>query len=334
MQPWHLYIKKLRNILNDPHVINISSLLPKQIFEELKNANINADSVLFLNGDVWRYFNIEQNIFNHQALVGKKVYFQTFGYTNAKLNDNHYYLSFPYLVRHYSDIQFEPLDKNLNYGFACLNNKCSIHRFIIGHALYKHNLLESMLFSQNLFDHVLDRIEQDQNTLGLDQFYEYKSILPIILPEEQTDEPINFGRQDSEIPFDLSAHNNAYCFIATETEVEDYPYEQNINLPIATGKSFKSFQTRQLPFVIGARGHYRFLKGLGFEMMEDLLPKGYDEMPFLQKVDAVVDTVAKGKDFVKDFYFDHIREIKHNYELVNSTKVDDLILSRIKNMIN
>jgi hypothetical protein len=73
---------------------------------------------------------------------------------------------------------------------------------------------------------------------------------------------------------------------------------------------------------------------LGFEMMEDLLPNGYDEMPFLQKVGAVVNTVAKGKDFVKDFYFDHIREIKHNYELVNSTKVDDLILSRIKDMIN
>ena len=331
-------IKKLENILNNPHVIQISSLQPKQIFEKLKNANVDADSVLFLNGDVWRYFNIEQNIFNHPALVGKKVYFQTSGYTNAKLNDNHYYLSFPYLVRHYSDIQFEPLDKNLNYGFACLNNKCSIHRFIIGHALYKHNLLESMLFSQNLFDHVLDRIEQDQNTLGLDQFNEYKSILPIILPEEQTDEPINFqnykGRQGSEIPFDLSAHNNAYCFISIESEVEDYPYEQNINLPIATEKSFKSFQTRQIPFVIGARGHYTYLKGLGFEMMEDFLPTGYDEMPFLQKVDAVLDTVAKGKEYVKDFYFDHLREIKHNYELVNSTKVDDLILSRIKDMIN
>jgi hypothetical protein len=195
-----------------------------------------------------------------------------------------------------------------------------------------------MLFSQNLFDHVLDKIEQDQNTLGLDQFDEYKSILPIILPEEQTDKPINFqnykGRQYWQIPFDLSAHNNAYCFISIESEVEDYPYERNINLPIATEKSFKSFQTRQIPFVIGAKGHYTYLKGLGFEMMEDLLPNGYDEMPFLQKVGAVVNTVAKGKDFVKDFYFDHIREIKHNYELVNSTKVDDLILSRIKDMIN
>lgn len=343
MQPCDLYIKKLRNILNDPHVINISSLLPKQIFDELQTANIKADSVLFMNGDVWRYFDIEQNIFNHPALADKKVYFQTFGYTNAKLNDNHYHLSVPFLYvnRVIVDEVFEPLSSNLDYGFACLNNGCTINRFVIGHKLYSNNLLDTLLFSQNLINgsiDSIDRLEQDQNKLGLDQFHEYKNILPIILPEEQTDEPINFrnykGREGWEIPFDLSAHNNAYCFIAIESEVEDYPYERNINLPTTTEKSFKSFQTKQLPFVIGARGHYRFLKDLGFEMMEDLLPQGYDDMPFLQKVDAVVDTVAKGKDFVKDFYFDHIREIKHNYELVNSTEVDDLILSRIKNMIN
>tara|TARA_R100001224_G_C4024376_1_gene150409 strand:- start:1333 stop:2355 length:1023 start_codon:yes stop_codon:yes gene_type:complete len=340
MQPSLEYTQRLRSVLGNPQLIDFSSLPPNKIFEQLKNTTINTDSVLILNGDVWRYFNIEQNIFNHQSLADKNIYFQTFGYTNAKINDNHYHLSFPffYANRVRIDKKFLPLGTDLDYGFACLNNRCSIDRFIIGHQLYSNNLLDGILYSQNLFDHVLDRIEQDQNTLGLDQFYEYKSKLPLILAEEQTDEPINFrsykGRQDWEIPFDMSAYNNAYCFIAIESEVEDYPYERNINLPIATEKSFKSFQTRQIPFVIGARGHYAFLKGLGFEMMEDLLPAGYDEMPFLQKVDAVVDTVAKGKDFVKDFYFDHIREIKHNYELVNSTKVDDLILSRIKDIIN
>ena len=136
-------IKKLRAILNNPHVINISSLQPKQIFEELKNSNVDANSVLFLNGDVWRYFNIEQNIFNYPALVGKKIYFQTLGYTNTKLNDNHYYLSFPYLFvfRNYNNKPFEPLGKNLDYGFACLNNNCAIHRFKIGHEFFKNSLL-------------------------------------------------------------------------------------------------------------------------------------------------------------------------------------------------
>jgi len=57
-------------------------------------------------------------------------------------------------------------------------------------------------------------------------------------------------------------------------------------------------------------------------------------MPFLQKVDAIVSTVAKGHEFAKDFYFSHLPEIQHNYELVNSDKVDNLILQRIKDMLN
>ena len=336
MQPCDLYIKKLRDILNKPHVINISSLFPNQIFEKLKNVTINADSVLFMNGDVWRYFDIEQNIFNHPALADKKVYFQTFGYTNAKLNDNHYHLSVPFLYvnRVIVDQVFEPLSSNLDYGFACLNNGCTINRFVIGHKLYSNNLLDRLLFSQNLTNSSIDRLEHDHDSPGLDQFYEYKSLLPIRLPDEQAGPVIYEDTDTWEVPFNLSAYNNAFCFIAIESEVEDYPYERNVNLPIVTEKSFKSFQSRQLPFVIGARGHYRFLKGLGFEMMEDFLPKGYDDMPFLQKVDAVIDTVALGKEYVKEFYFDHLGEIKHNYELVNSTKVDDLILSRIKDIIN
>ena len=69
-------------------------------------------------------------------------------------------------------------------------------------------------------------------------------------------------------------------------------------------------------------------------MMEELLPAGYDDMPFLQKVDAVVSTVEKGREFAKDFYFDHLPEIQHNYQLVNSDKVENLILQRIKDMLN
>ena len=76
------------------------------------------------------------------------------------------------------------------------------------------------------------------------------------------------------------------------------------------------------------------LKDLGFEMMEDILPAGYDDMPTLQKIDAIVATVAKGREFVRDFYFDHLEEIEHNYELVNSTRVEDLIVQKIKATIN
>jgi len=315
-----------------PQYIQLSSQPPSQIFHTLKTIEITSDTVILLNGDVWRYANIEHGIFNHNALQGKTVILQTLGYTNTKHNDLHYHISYPYfyfsLVK---NIDTPPLADNLKYGFSCLNNNTSIVRFILGHNLYTNNLLDDMIFSQNLANSVysLTRIEKDLNILNLPNFYEYKKLLPISYDEDTT----NHDKIAKEHNVDHPAFNDAYCNIAVESEFEEYPYSRNINLPIVTEKSYKPFRARQIPLVVGARGHYAYLKSLGFEMMEDFLPEGYDNMPFLQKVDAIVSTVAKGKEYAKDFYFSHLPEIQHNHELVNSTKVEELVLKRIHTLL-
>ena len=322
-----------------PQLIPIGSQTPPQIFNTLKTIKITSDTVIITNGDVWRYANIEHNIFNHSVLKGKTVLLQTSGYSNIKYNNLHYHISFPmwYWERTHCTEDFIPLSSDIEYGFSCLNNATSIDRFILGHNLYVNNLLEDMVFSQNLVESNYEILEQDLNTLDLPKFHEYKNLLPILLDDYKDIGPINFKNFRNQpgwvIPLDHPAFSNAYCFISVESECEDYPYSRNINLPIVTEKSYKSFITRQIPLVVGARGHYAYLKDLGFEMMEDFLPEGYDDMPFLKKVDAIVSTVAKGKEFAKDFYFSHLPEIQHNYELVNSTKVEELILKRIHTLL-
>lgn len=315
-----------------PQYISFSSELPSQIFHTLKTIEITSDTVILLNGDVWRYANIEHGIFNHNALQGKTVILQTLGYTNTKHNDLHYHISYPYsYFGRVKNIDTPPLAANLKYGFSCLNNKTSIDRFILGHNLYTNNLLDDIIFSQNLTDsaYSLTRIERDLNILNLPNFYEYKKLLPISYHEDTT----NGAKITLDHTINHPAFKDAYCNIAVETECEEYPYSRNINLPIITEKSYKPFRARQIPLLVGARGHYAYLKDLGFEMMEDFLPKGYDDMPFLKKVDAVVSTVAKGKEYAKDFYFNHLPEIQHNHELVNSTKVEELVLKRIHNLL-
>ena len=320
-----------------PECINTGSQPPDQIFNILDTTEIISDCVLLFNGDVWRYFDAEQEIFNHPALSGKTVFLQTLGYTNTKYNDLHYHISYPeFYFSRVKNIDTPPLADNLKYGFSCLNNSSSIERIILGHNFYTANLLDKIIFSQNLrfHEHTISRIEQDfddeYNDLDLPNFYEYKKLLPISYYEDTTDH----GKIARDHAVDHPAFKDAYCNIAVESACEEYPYEGNINLPVITEKSYKPFRARQIPLIIGARGHYAYLKSLGFEMMEDLLPLGYDDMPFLQKVDAVVSTVAKGREFAKDFYFSHLPEIHHNYELVISDKVDNLILQRIKDMLN
>ena len=132
---------------------------------------------------------------------------------------------------------------------------------------------------------------------------------------------------------DHPAYIDAYCNIVTESECEEWPYCRNINLPIITEKTNKPFITKQIPLFLAARGHLKYLKGLGFEVMEDLLPSGYDEMPALQKINSIVNLVSKGKEFIQDYYFSHLKEIQHNYELVNSDKVEQVILQRIKDFL-
>jgi hypothetical protein len=169
----------------------------------------------------------------------------------------------------------------------------------------------------------------DARELELDDYPSYLNLLPIRHNSELSIE--NFVNDHS---INHEAYWNAYCNIVTETECEEYPYHRNINLPISTEKTYKPFLSRQIPLMLAARGHIQYLKGLGFEMMSDLLPLNFDDLSVLQKINEIVTIVKQGREFIKDFYFSHLQEIQHNYELVNSDKVEKTILQRIKDTLN
>ena len=322
-----------------PECINTGSQPPDQIFNILDTTEIISDCVLLFNGDVWRYFDAEQDIFNHPALSAKTVFLQTLGYTNTKYNDLHYHISYPeFYFSRVKNIDAPLMADNLKYGFSWLAGIFNIHRAILGHALYTENLLDKIIFSQaspSDVPYIIQRIEEDLDDeygdLSLPNWDAYKNLLPVFHSDEWS---LKNRTAEKSIQINHTAFKDAYCNITIESEVEEYPYSRNINLPVVTEKSYKAFSSRQIPLIVGARGHYAYLKDLGFEMMEDLLSAGYDDMPFLQKVDTVVSTVAKGQEFAKDFYFSHLPEIQHNYQLVNSDKVENLILQRIKDMLN
>ena len=336
-------ISLLEELNYNPQIISIYSMSVDQILDTIDNTEIISDTVILQNGDLWRYFDEEQDIFNHPTLSNKTVFLQTLGYTNKKYNNFHYRISFPifYFDRVIVPDKL-PLANNLEYGFSWLAGRFGIDRAILGHSLYTENLLDKIIFSQaspSDSPYAIQRIEEDladeYGGLSLPNWNAYKNLLPVIHNDDKTpwNSEINFFTTGIYKQISHPAFKDAYCNIAVESACEEYPYERNINLPVITEKSYKPFSSRQIPLLVGARGHYAYLKDLGFEMMEDLLPSGYDDMHFLQKVDAVVSTVAKGLEFAKDFYFSHLPEIQHNYELVNSDKVDNLILRRIKDII-
>jgi hypothetical protein len=314
-------------------IIGISSQFPVNILKMLDQLTDPVDTVLLTNGDVWRYFDAREEIFNHPNLQDKNVFLQTLGYTNTKINARCWEISYP--VFHWkmqkSRDPFVAKSSGFKHGFSCLNNTNNIHRTLLGYNLYNNNLLNDIIFSQNIVNdgYAITRISQDANILNLENFEEYKNLLPIRYNELLHPE-LNFARDHS---INHDAYTKAYCNIVTESECEEYPYNRNINLPVITEKSYKPFRSGQVPIMFAARGHIAYLKSLGFEMMEDLMPVGYDQMNTPQKISTIVAIVSKGKDLIEDFYFNHLREIKHNYELFNSTKVEELVIKRIKDIM-
>lgn len=314
-------------------IIDVSSQSPENILKMLDRITGAIDTVVIVNGDVWRYFDAEKEIFNYSKLQDKNVFLQTLGYTNNKITNRHWKISFPlfYWKMKKSINPFVAKPTGLNYGFSCLNNNASIHRTLLGYNLYKHNLLNDIIFSQNIVaskSYAIARVSEDAKILNLVNFEEYKKLLPI-RHNENLSPDLDFAG-DHTINHD--AYTKAYCNIVTESECEECPYSRNINLPVVTEKSYKPFRAGQIPIMLVARGHIVYLKSLGFEMMEDLLPVGFDQMNTLQKINAIVTIVSKGNEFIKDFYFSHLREIQHNYELINSNKVEELILQNIKDV--
>ena len=327
--------QQLLNILpgDSKKIICIGSQFPVDILKILDQLTDPVDTVLLTNGDVWRYFDTREEIFNHPNLQDKNVFLQTLGYTNTKVNARCWEISYPlfYWNMKKSLSPFISKSSGLAHGVSCLNNTNNIHRTLLGYNLYINNLLNDIIFSQNIVNdgYALTRASQDAEILNLKNFEEYRNLLPIRY-NELLDPELNFARDHS---INHDAYTKAYCNIVTESECEEYPYNRNINLPVITEKSYKPFMAGQVPIMFAARGHIAYLKGLGFEMMEDLMPVGYDQMNIPQKISAIVAIVSNGDEFIEDFYFNHLREIKYNYELINSTKVDDLVLQNIKDIL-
>ena len=127
--------------------LDIGSQRPNDIIKLLDQYNKPFDTMLLNNGDVWRYFDSYNQIFNHPKLINKPVFLQTLGYTNKYFGNSKWELSYPihYWPRWRLSNSFSPKSNNLNYGFSCLNNRASIDRLVLGYNFYINNLLDTQL---------------------------------------------------------------------------------------------------------------------------------------------------------------------------------------------
>jgi hypothetical protein len=205
---------------------------------------------------------------------------------------------------------------------------------LLGTELFNRNLLEQVIFVQNNSQsldkdiksytpgEIDPRLHQDMELLeSIPGFSEYKKLLPI----QWEGHPIVNNHRVYH-PAEL----NTYCNITTESVTEMIPYERNVTLPEISEKSDKPFIGGQIPLFLAAPGHNAYFHSLGYELMEDLTVPNFDALRTRDRITAIADVVARGRDFIEQFYFDHLSQIQHNHELVHSDKTDQMILTQVK----
>ena len=332
--PWSVVVNRLKNSLTGTTChIDTTCIGNRDMFTaELDLCDPGVDTVI-ITDEKWKYPDgitgvnyYEETLLAHPSMQNKDVIIVTHRYTNRQIGPRCWLVSYPafFLIgRFYSpgSLVFKPQD--LLHGFSSLNYRAAVHRILLGYRLYEQGLLDDVIFSLS------DHSRFDATILKtLSRFDEFRQLLPIQCYDSVTnDHTVNHP-----------AYSHAYCNIVTETEtdmvIDIEPGANLVEHEIITEKSYKPFLSGQVPLFLASRGHLAYLTSLGFEVMGNLVPPGYDQMPTVDKVAAIVDVVAQGREYIRDFYFNHLREIEHNYRLATSGAVEQRLLRDIQQLIS
>lgn len=331
-------------------VIDVSSRTQAQLDPVFNNIAQGYDTVILTDVDTWIWHDMDAWVVNHPGLKNRRVFILELGYSTQQLGPLTWRVGYPYWYFYRTlppRCEFTPKPPNLKYGYGCLNNRPAPHRLWLGTELNQRGLLDQIIYTQNNYA----RMSEAQDTPppcgtvpAVDtNIPAYEALTQVSgWAEFQAQLPICWDNQPitNQHTVHHPAELEAYCNITTEGMIEDLVWDdsaqclQSIDLPQFSEKSWRPWAAGQVPVFLACRGHLAYISRLGFEPMLDLLPNGYDTMPLTTKIMTIVDLVAQGREHIEDYYYAHLRELRHNYDLVFSNTVEQTVLKQIKDQIN
>lgn len=324
---WHkinTISKKLLNLLPGKNkiIVQASAKSPSEIIQQLQQHQ-NCDTVLLTNGDVWRNSNDVQLLNFFDKNKSTKFFIQHLGYHNSKPMPNAWEVSFNgfYFSRIITELNIKKSLAPL--GFGCLNRTPRFHRTWLAYQLWSQGVIDKVVFSIRDVTEYTDYLRLKlESQPGWADFFQHV--------------PMHHPGTDQGDVADISVIHLAYqtfCNIVTESETEWFKIDTVIPTPVITEKTWKPFLSCQIPIFYAAQGQLEYLKSFGFEVFEDILPAGYDNMGTIDKAQAIVDVVARGRDWIADIYVKNSHKIQHNHELAVSDKVEQMMFDRVVDFV-
>lgn len=221
---------------------------------------------------------------------------------NVKILDD-YNITFHAFLNPYSDNNMS-IDNsffaNRHDGFLSLNNSCRVHRVYLFIQLLKKGLpLDncSFLFStgtpngwqynRKVFESTLDRligkklIDKESYNLALNY------PLPKILDYDNTTATYIYN--------DINYLYKTILNLVTETLTGMTEGDiSNEGIYTFTEKTIKPFLVKQIPLFFALPGHINLLRGLGFDMYDDIVNHSYDtELDSVKRLDMILDELNR-----------------------------------------
>jgi hypothetical protein len=266
---------------------------------------------------------IEHHLVACAGARNRPILIVTHGYRSRQIGPGVWQVSWPSFFlksSQYCSSEFPQLTPGLARGFSSLNRRPALHRLRLGLELHQQGLLSQVIFSLGAEDPEAWRAVAD----SWPGFADFVGLLPMELDDHlPNDHTINHR-----------AYREAYCNIVTETDTEWDLSAHATTREIITEKSYKPFLSGQIPLFLAAPGHMAYLASLGFEVMWDLVPAGYDLMSTLHKIQAIAHTVARGPGWIEEFYWAHLPEIQHNWAWIQSGQVERRLTDSIQQLID
>ena len=322
--PWFCAVARLKQALgrSTSHVDTTGQAL--DLFDQELGQLDWQQEVMILTDEKWRDHPtaFEDLLQTRSAQHNRPIVVVTHGYQHRVIGHGVWLVSWPAFFlqsSHYQPSKFSIRPAGLKTVFSSLNRRPALHRLYLGLRLHQQGLLDQVIFSMGSEDHPTRRAVAET----WPGFAEFEQLLPI----EQYDCPHN------DHTVDHPAYRDAYCNIVTETDTEWDLAANATTHEIITEKSYKPFLAGQLALFLSAPGHMAYLESLGFEVFWDLVPQGYDLMSTQHKVQAIVDLVARGPEWIEQFYWAHLPEIQYNWDWIQSGQVERRLIDSIQQLI-
>jgi len=281
--------------------LGISSLEPEKIRIRIDNFyNKGIKYFLLSNTDVYlsqhyTHSNDFEKLYEYLGHLDAEFIIQTLGFNKKQIQKNiiEHPLFYPFNVK-YQEI----FTGKREYGFCFLNNIPKYFRLELGYALWKNNLLDDIIYTQN---------KKRSDVIGTDGLFKSKQFKQFVkkLPFGHTANKGVDITHDHTV--DHPAYKDSYVNIFSESEIE---YE------VCTEKTFKPFIAGQIPIPLACKGYLNYMRKLGFHTFDDLLGIDYDYLDYTIKIQRIIEIVKKGKNHIEDYYNNNIEHIIKNNKRV------------------